>query len=254
MILSKFIQILIIGLLAIVALQAQTAEEQFYQATELCSEGKYTVAAEMFESILEEGQESVSLYYNLGNAYFQLDKIGKAVLNYERALRLSPKQADVLHNLSLAKGQIAKKIDPYPVIFYKTWWRNIAGLFSSTFWAFLCLAGVWGAFVMGLRYLKSKEAKQQKRYFLFASIALALSLLFLLLANYQNYKEVNKDFAVLTASEIVVSSGPSSSSEILFSLSDGLKVRLIDQVDDWVKVLLPDGKEGWVEANKLEVI
>ncbi len=155
MILSKFIHILIIGLLAIVSLQAQTAEERFYQATELCSEGKYTVAAEMFESIVEEGQVSVSLYYNLGNAYFQQDKIGKAVLNYERALRLNPKQADVLHNLSLAQGQIAKKIDAYPVIFYKTWWRNIAGLFSSLFWALLCLAGVWGAFVMGLRYLKS---------------------------------------------------------------------------------------------------
>lgn len=254
MILSKYIYILIFSFLIVVALQAQTAEERFYQATELCSEGKYTVAAEMFESILEEGQESVGLYYNLGNAYFQQDKIGKAVLNYERALRLSPKQADVLHNLSLAQRQIAKKVDPYPVIFYKAWWRNMAALFSSAFWAFLCLAGVWGAFVMGLRYLKSKEAKQQKRYFLMACIALAFALLFLLLANYQNYKEVNKDFAVLTANEIVVSNGPSSSSEVLFTLSEGLKVKLIDQVDDWVKVLLPDGKEGWIEATKLEVI
>ena len=52
--------------------------------------GDYHAAAEIYEGILAQGLSSVKLYYNLANAYFKVGRYGKAILYYNRALRLAP--------------------------------------------------------------------------------------------------------------------------------------------------------------------
>ena len=49
--------------------------------------------------------ESASLQYHLGNAYYQLDRWGPAILSYEKALRLDPNHERARLNLKLAEGQ-----------------------------------------------------------------------------------------------------------------------------------------------------
>ena len=46
----------------------------------------YQEAASLYEKVLEEGY-SPEIYYNLGNCYYRLEKIGPSVLNYERAFK-----------------------------------------------------------------------------------------------------------------------------------------------------------------------
>ena len=58
----------------------------------------YAQAIEIYESLLKQG-ESGEIYYNLGNAYFKHDELGRAILNYERALLLQPGNNDVNANL-----------------------------------------------------------------------------------------------------------------------------------------------------------
>lgn len=59
---------------------------------------RYQQAIADYEALLKQGV-SADLYYNLGNAYYRTDNMTKAILNYERALLLSPGDADIRFNL-----------------------------------------------------------------------------------------------------------------------------------------------------------
>ena len=49
----------------------------------------YAAAIQIYEALLKNG-EAADVYYNLGNSYYKIGEIAKAVLNYERALLLQP--------------------------------------------------------------------------------------------------------------------------------------------------------------------
>ncbi|MBR5821183.1 MAG: tetratricopeptide repeat protein, partial [Alistipes sp.] len=55
---------------------------------------EYSRAEELYEAILQQGEQSAKLYYNLANACFKQDDLGRAILYYKRALRLSSGDAD----------------------------------------------------------------------------------------------------------------------------------------------------------------
>ena len=76
--------------LSSVGLAQNASEDIFFEANKLYSGGEYAKAAERYEAILKSGVESGNLYYNLGNAYFKLDRKVKALAAYERATRMIP--------------------------------------------------------------------------------------------------------------------------------------------------------------------
>ena len=45
----------------------------------------YAAAIQIYEALLKN-REASEVYYNLGNSYYKIGEIAKAVLNYERAL------------------------------------------------------------------------------------------------------------------------------------------------------------------------
>ena len=72
----------------------------------------YRSAIELYRSSIENEGRSSDIYYNLANAYYRADKLGMAVVNYERApkssTRLIPTPAPIL-NLCEAVFRIARR-------------------------------------------------------------------------------------------------------------------------------------------------
>jgi hypothetical protein len=68
----------------------------------------YKEAILAYETILKEGLTSYKLYYNLGNAYFKNNELGKAIYNYELANKLQPNNKDVKTNLKIANEQFSR--------------------------------------------------------------------------------------------------------------------------------------------------
>ena len=68
---------------------AQTPEQLWESANTAYINENYQEAVKDYESIRAQGYESDQLYLNLGNAYFKRGMTGKAIVNYNRALRMS---------------------------------------------------------------------------------------------------------------------------------------------------------------------
>jgi len=233
---------------------AATPKEQMAKANELAASGKYQDAIKIYETLLSEGQESCVLYYNLGNAYYKEDKLSSAILQYERAKQISPKDKDILHNLKIANEQVKFPVNNLPTMFYIRWWQNIVNTFSPTLWGILCLLALWGTFAAFGLFTYRKEALVKKRS-LYSGITLGVVSLFLLLFTCSRYEyRYDQSNAIVFEEEIPLQIAPSNDSEVSTSLTEGVKVTVKDQLDDWVKVSLSDGREGWITLKSIQTI
>src|SRR6185503_13984117 len=110
----------------------------------------------------------------LGNCYFKIDSVGKCILSYERALKLSPKDEDVLHNLSLAKMKAVDNIQPVPQLGIITMWNGFVSFNSSKGWGFFALISVWVSiviFVVSLLFGRRRIFNAVALVFLFVSFS-----------------------------------------------------------------------------------
>src|SRR4030095_1931656 len=77
------------------------ADAEFIEANQEYAQGHFKEAIDQYEAIVRSGQWSANLFYDLGNAYFRTGDLGRAILNYERALapeRHHPEAAATLQN------------------------------------------------------------------------------------------------------------------------------------------------------------
>ena len=75
------------------------------------SQKLYTQAILHYEKIIDtEKIKNAKLYYNLANAYLLKEDVGKAILNYRRAQKLNPADADINKNLTFARQRRIDKV------------------------------------------------------------------------------------------------------------------------------------------------
>ena len=216
--------------------------------------GEYQQAIKEYESLLKNGA-SADLYYNLGNAYYRTENITKAVLNYERALLLSPSDRDIRFNLQMARSKTIDKITPEQEMFFITWYRSLVNLASVDGWARTALWALALAIVLALLYLFSDRIWLRKVGFFGALFLIAIFVFSNIFAHQQKELLVNRKGAIVTASSVTVKSTPDKKGTDLFILHEGTKVTITDSsMREWKGVRLADGKEGWIETKQIELI
>ena len=95
-----------------VAGQSKVEQMVFEKANQLYLNGEYSAAREEYQKIINSGFESMELYYNLGNTFYKLGQIPSAILYFEKALILNPKDLDIQFNIDLANRLVVDKINP----------------------------------------------------------------------------------------------------------------------------------------------
>jgi len=233
---------------------AFTQNEAFTQANDAFQQKKYQNAIQQYEDILQKEQHSTELYFNLANAYYKNNDLGKAILNYERALLLSPTEEDVLYNLELAKAQRIDEIELLPPFFLAAWWQGMRRTASSTGWSIIALLLLWlgiGGFVL---FFIGKERQKKKWGLIGGVIATLLCILPFSLAYSKASMEKNSGEAIILAKDVNLKSGPDAASTTLNELHEGTKVQLLDDVETWHQVRLPNGEIGWLEMKEIEEI
>lgn len=216
--------------------------------------GNYQEAIKVYESLLKQG-ESAELYYNLGNAYYRTENITRAVLNYERALLLSPGDGDIRFNLQIARSKTIDKIVPESEMFFVTWYRSLVNIMSVDGWGRMALVSLALVIVLFLVYLFSARVWVQKVGFFGGGILLVVFVFSNFFAWQQRKQLLNREGAIVVAPSVTVKSTPAQNGTDLFILHEGTKVVIIDgSMKSWREIRLADGKKGWIESKKIELI
>ena len=184
-----------------------------------------------------------------------MDQMTQAVLNYERALLLSPGDKDIRFNLQMARSKTIDKITPESEMFFVTWYRSLVNVMSVDGWARTALVALIVAIVLALFYLFSDRIWLRKIGFFGGIIALLLFLIGNLFAWQQKSNLTQRTGAIIIKSAVNVKSTPSKNGTDLYILHEGTKVTVTDSsMREWRKIRVADGKEGWLEVSEIEVI
>lgn len=216
--------------------------------------GNYQQAIRDYEELLKRGA-SVQLYYNLGNAYYRTDNITRAVLNYERALLLSPGDDDIKFNLQMARSKTIDKITPKSEMFFITWYKALVNFTSVDGWAKISIFSIALAFVLVLCYLFSKKVLTRKIGFYGAAVFIVLFVLSNIFAYEQKRILTQRTGAIVIAPSATLKKTPVPNSEYNVIVHEGSRVEIIDDtMKDWKLVELEDGRDGWILTSQIERI
>ena len=250
-----FVLIVSAGLfMSMSAPQQRDAEAMWDRANTAYVNGDYSKAIVTYDSIADAGYVSRKLYYNLGNAWFKNGGVGKAVLNYNRALRLDPSDPDTRHNLRIASAHVKDKIEPVPEFFLSGWFRAWGRTMGPDGWAVISLCMFAVMFGSVLLYLLSRSLRLRKAGFYIALFTLLVGLAAVSFAVNQKKGIENSSEAVVMIESVAVKSSPDASGKELFILHEGTKVRITGSLGGWYETVIADGNKGWMPQNSLEVI
>lgn len=233
---------------------AQSPQETFAAANNHYQNNEFQEAAALYEKIISQGYESAAVYYNLGNCYFKLNETGRAILNYERALKLEPHNDDISFNLKLANLRVADRIEPAPQMMLIAWFKKIISSLSSDGWGVMSLVFVWISMFFMAAYLFIRKIHIRRFLFFAGVLLLFLAVIATLLAWKQYHNEHNQRFGIVMVTNTYIKSAPAANAIDLFILREGVKAEILEEANGWHKIRLADGKIGWIQQEHIETI
>lgn len=243
----------LVSFLSLQAETALTAQQSIERAHEMYKEEQYLDAAKHYEAALKEGVAS-QLYYNIANSYYEAGELGLAILNYERALRLSPNFKDAKYNLKIAQDRVVDKIDSSPEFWLRKFSQSIVDLNNSNGWVLFSfiffITALFGFLVFTFAYMR----KYKKLGFHLMVVSLFLFVGGFVLAGVSKKQHITYDQAIIINASVTIKNAPNKASTDLFQLHEGTKVKIRSTEADWVEISLENGAVGWMEESKLERI
>ncbi len=213
----------------------------------------YKKSAMRYERLIKEGGiRNGMIYYNLGNIYFRMNDIGRAILNYRRAEQYIPNDSNLKQNLKYAREKRIDKIDEKQetkVLKTLFFWHYDLSVKTRIMLFTIFFAVVWIS--AGFRIFF-------KRPFLFWCITASavISILFSgsLIAEEYILKKIRP--GVIISSETTARKGNSETYEPSFKdpIHAGTEFTLIEDRGDWYQVELSDSRTCWVASDDVELV
>jgi tetratricopeptide (TPR) repeat protein len=218
-------------------------EADFDQANRLYEQGKFAEAAAAYEKMLQSGQASAALYFNLGNALFKSGQTGRAILNYRRADQLAPRDPDIRANLLFARKSVGSG-DGQPAI-----WRRWINRLTLNEWTAIAAGAFWLWFgLLTLGQMRSGFRVSLRGYT--ATAGMMTGLLGVCLA-LTFHDRIHTRWAVVVTPEAVVRHGPLEESPRHYTARDGTELTVTDRQNDWIEVLDSSGRKGWLRRDQV---
>ncbi len=228
---------------------AMSPEALFFQGNTAYAAQDYRQAIAHYEAVLAQGVASANLFFNLGNAHFKSGNLGKAILNYERARRLAPRDADIAANLEFARSEARAPACPHPL------WEQILFPFAarlsplmlqrSTSLLYALAVVAWSLAWIHLGW--------QRRWRIVAAVA---SLGSVFAGSNVLWLEYGRPW---TREAVVVQPtparfAPETEATEHFRLLAGASVSIREQRGEWSLVQRCDGRRGWVPRGSVETL
>jgi hypothetical protein len=215
-----------------------------FRANQAYLEDRYDEAAALYEKIIDRQHRNGHVFFNLGNTYVRLGRIGQAILNYKKAHLLLPRDGDLEANLQYARSLTKDRVEEEA----PSLWNTLAFWYFGMSLRELLLAFVlfnllfWASAVFSL-YRNSEWAKWSLWLSLLVSLVLGASAGLKFMEGFRNKG------GVVLAEEIPVRAGFTRNDTVLFVLHEGAEFTVLGEENGWWKITLADGKKGWAPAE-----
>jgi len=235
------------------ALSPIEADSLTVRAQHAYASGDHAQALVLFDSVASY-YTSAPLQFNLGNCYFKLGDVPRAILHYERALRLEPGAEDVRANLDMAREQVVDRINELPGFALGATWGKVRGGSDIDQWARNALWACIALFCALGAVLFARSKLQKQMLFVAAGMLLLTTVTMVSLAAYRASEVNAADSAIIMSTKVDGRSEPREGATALFVLHKGTKVTVQQEQAGWLEVRLPNGTVGWMPANSMERI
>lgn len=234
------------------------------QADSAYNADNYQEATDLYLHIIQTEGASSTLYYNLGNCYYRSGEMGKAILAYERSLRLDPTYDDAKNNLDFVNARIADRPGERGT-FIGNAIDSASNMTHSNVWAWLA----FGAFVLTLggilAYIFSSVIIVRKIGFFGGFVTLIATGIFIFLSYRSAAIAVAEDAAIITVPSTILSTSPrvpKDRNQEAMLLHEGTKVKILDSVRSttdsvnalWYDVEVDNNHRAWINASAVEKI
>jgi tetratricopeptide (TPR) repeat protein len=238
---------------------SEVALDELYETASEAYRGQdYKKSIVQYEKLValagKRNKVSAELCYNLGNAYFRDNQLGKAILNYERALLLDPGDGDIRHNLRFARNRTEDRIDTAGNLIFTNWFNAVRNMYSSNRWAAIgivlfILFLVCLAVFLFVRYLWAKKTA------FYTGIVLFLLVIAVNIFSFsQKSERIERDSAIVMVGAAMVNASPDLNSNELFQLHEGTKVKIRNSDSNWYEIEIANGSVGWTSKENVEII
>ncbi len=229
-------------------------EALFEEANALYNSENYHEALDKYKLILETGEHSEALYFNIANAHYKLNHIAPSIYYYEKALLLNPNDTEIKNNLAFAKNMTLDDIDTVPEVGFSKLLNKWNNYFHFEIWAKISVGLALLFVLLFVIYYFSYSTTKKRLAFISSLTCLLLTFAALGLAFRGESLQVSNQPAIVFTKESQIKSEPNLRSTEAFKLHEGTKVQVLDTVDNWKKIKIADGKTGWVMSEDIKLV
>lgn len=230
-----------------------SATQLFYKANSLYETGDYAKAIENYIAILDMGLESGNLYYNIGNGFLKLGKVGYAILCYEKAARLMPGDSDLKANLNYTRSLIydaSSQIQTKNIVMrlierpFKNFNLNTFTILVSAMYLFIII-------LSSLCIIRPIIVRKFRLIFVMALLAFVATMTAFAV---RYYDEAMFKHGVVIDKEVECRYEPIEKATTYYKLHEGNSAVVLQTRNGWKKIKRLDGKIAWVKKEAVEEI
>src|SRR5256885_8484933 len=234
---TRFLLFFAVSSFATVALAAD--EGAFAKANQAYTEGRFDEAAAGYESLINSGNWTANLFYDLGNARYRLGDFGQAILDYERALALDPRQPEADANLRLARDE-ARALE-----LRRDWIERYAGMATVKQYTVAAAIAFWFALFVTAHLFFSRRSAGRIALIALSVIVCGASIF----AIFTLENGARGDaLAIVTGKDVEARLATADNAKSVLVLPAGSEIKILSERGDWVYAALPNDQRGWIPA------
>lgn len=250
-------------IIALVSFCALSAGELAQRADSAYMADNYELATDLYRQSIDADGTSSVLYYNLGNAYYRMNDLGRAIVYYERALQLDPTNGDARANLEFVNTQITDKpLDSGS--FISDMISNIVAWAHPDTWAWITFALFVIILICVTGYIFLSGVRVRKICFFGGIVIMFVTIGTATMAWMGASRASDHSFAVIVVPAAQLSTTPrvaTDPSEQAFLLHEGTKLEIVDSVASpgqsglkWYEVKVNNSHRAWINSSEIEKI
>ncbi|MDE3269191.1 MAG: hypothetical protein OYH77_02790 [Pseudomonadota bacterium] len=208
--------------------------------------GDYQQAVDTYLALIDGGHINGHLFYNLGVAYYHMQRLGEAMAAFLAARRYIPRDADVAFNINYLQGQLSDRLSAEVMDNFLNLVNYISSYISAketSIFSLILLA-------LGLILVTVFMFRRQLIFIFKLGILLVILAIILAILNHTKI-HLARQWGAIKNAATAVRSGANPNSVVLFKLNTGAPLAIIKHANTYLKIELSDGRQGWVEASSV---